>query len=99
MRKITLLSVFVLTIGWFPFMWIAVFSSNHKEYVMYALFLGLFLCIPSAIIVASSLSNKALWINQEKLDAEIQSFKEVKKAYEQATKAFVSQFLDKKSNN
>jgi len=92
MKKLQIIALFTLTIGWFPFMWIAIWGSWNRDYAVWILFLGLFLCITSAVILGQVLTQKALWLNQEELDKEVQNFfKEVQKfrdakaKYEKAT--------------
>lgn len=83
MKKLQIIALFTLTIGWFPFMWIAVWGSWNRDY---AVFLGLFLCIiTSAVILGQILTQKALWLNQEEFDKEVQNFRDAKAKYEKAT--------------
>ena len=85
MKKLQIIALFTLTIGWFPFMWIAVWGSWNRDYAVWILFLGLFLCISSALILAQVLTQKALWLNQEEFDKEVQKFRDAKAKYEKAT--------------
>jgi len=85
MKKLQITALFILTIGWFPFMWIAIWGSWHREYAIWILFLGFFLCITSAVILGQVLTQKALWLKQEELDKEVQNFKDAKAKYEKAT--------------
>ena len=85
MKKLQIIALFTLTVGWFPFMWIAVWGSSNRDYAVWILFLGLFLCIPSALILAQVLTQKALWLNQEEFDKEVQNFRDAKAKYEKAT--------------
>jgi hypothetical protein len=92
MKKLQIIALFILTIGWFPFMWIAIWGS--REYAIWILFLGLFLCITSAVILGQVLTQKALWLNQEELDKEVQNFRDAKAKYEKAVQQINEQ--DKK---
>lgn len=85
MKKLQIIALFALTIGWFPFMWIAIWGSWNRDYAVWILFLGLFLCITSAVILGQVLTQKALWLNQEELDKEIEKFRDAKAKYEKAT--------------
>lgn len=85
MKKLQIIALFTLTVGWFPFMWIAVWGSWNRDYAVWILFLGLFLCISSALILAQVLTQKALWLNQEEFDKEVQNFRDAKAKYEKAT--------------
>jgi hypothetical protein len=85
MKKLQIIALFTLTIGWFPFMWIAIWGSWHREYAIWVLILGLFLCIVPSLIIADLLSNKALWIKQEEFDKELEKFRNAKSKYEKAT--------------
>ena len=85
MKKLQIIALFTLTVGWFPFMWIAVWGSWNRDYAVWILFLGLFLCISSALILAQVLTQKTLWLNQEELDKEIEKFINAKAKYEKAT--------------
>jgi hypothetical protein len=73
-------------------MWIAIWGS--REYAIWILFLGLFLCITSAVILGQVLTQKALWLNQEELDKEVQNFRDAKANYEKAVQQINEQ--DKK---
>jgi hypothetical protein len=97
MKKLQIIALFTLTIGWFPFMWIAVWGSWHREYAIWVLVLGLFLCIVPSVIIGGVLSNKAFWLNQEELDKEVEKFRNAKTKYEKATLELVKmQQLNKK---
>jgi hypothetical protein len=85
MKKLQIIALVTLTIGWFPFMWIAIWGSWNREYAVWILVLGLFLCISSAVILAQVLTQKALWLNQEEFDKEVQKFRDAKAKYEKAT--------------
>lgn len=85
MKKLQIIALFTMTIGWFPFMWIAIWGSWNRDYAVWILFLGLFLCISSALILAQVLTQKALWLNQEEFDKEVQKFRDAKAKYEKAT--------------
>jgi|LakMenE18May11ns_1017448.scaffolds.fasta_scaffold9592633_2 hypothetical protein len=85
MKKLQIIALFILTIGWFPFMWIAIWGSWHREFAVWVLCLGIILCISSALILAQVLTQKALWLNQEELDKEVQNFRDAKAKYEKAT--------------
>ena len=85
MKKLQIIALFTLTIGWFPFMWIAVWGSWNREYATWILCLGIILCISSALILTQVLTQKALWLNQEELDKEIEKFRNAKAKYEKAT--------------
>ena len=85
MKKLQIIALFTLTIGWFPFMWIAIWGSWHREYAVWILGLGIILCISSALILTQVLTQKALWLNQEELDKEIEKFRNAKAKYEKAT--------------
>jgi len=84
MKKLQIIALFTITIGWFPFMWVAVWGSWHREYGLWILFLGFILCISSALILGQVLTQKALWLNQDELDKEIQKFKDAKAKYDKA---------------
>lgn len=97
MKKLQIIALFINVLGWFPFMWIAVWGSWHREYGFLILGLGLILCMSSALILGQILTQKALWLNQEELDKEVQKFKDARGKYEQATLEIVKlQSLDKK---
>ena len=99
MKKLQIIALFTLTIGWFPFMWIAVWGSWNREYAVWILCLGIILCISSALILAQVLTQKALWLNQEELDKEIEKFRNAKAKYEKATLELVKmQQLNKQDN-
>ena len=85
MRRLQIIALFTLTIGWFPFMWIAVWGSWHRDYAMWVLILGFLLCLISGMIVGGLLSKKALWLNQEEYEKEVQKFRDAKEKYEKAT--------------
>ena len=85
MKKLQIIALFTMTIGWFPFMWIAIWGSWNRDYAVWILFLGLFLCITSAVILGQVLTQKVLWLNQEELDKEVQKFRDAKAKYEKAT--------------
>lgn len=85
MKKLFITAFFTLTVGWFPFMWIAAWGSWNRDYAVWILFLGLFLCISSTLILSQVLTQKALWLNQEELDKEVQKFRDAKAKYEKAT--------------
>jgi hypothetical protein len=85
MKKLQIIALFTLTIGWFPFMWIAIWGSWNRDYGVWILCLGLILCISSALILANLLTQKALWLNQEEFDKEVQKFRDAKTKYEKAT--------------
>ena len=85
MKKLQIIALFILTIGWFPFMWIAIWGSWHREYSIWILFLGFLLCITSALILLQVLTQKALWLNQEELDKEVEKFRNAIAKYEKAT--------------
>ena len=85
MKKLQIIALFTLTIGWFPFMWMAIWGSKHKDYAALIVILGLFLCIFSAVILCFTLNQKALWLNQEEFDKEVKKFRDAKAKYEKAT--------------
>jgi hypothetical protein len=85
MKKLQIIALFTLTIGWFPFMFIAVWGSWHRDYGLWIICLGFSLCISSALILANLLTQKALWLNQEELDKEVENFRNAKAKYEKAT--------------
>ena len=85
MRIIQIIALFTLTIGWFPFMWIVIWGSWHREYAVWILFLGLILCLPSALILGQVVTQKGLWLKQEELDKEVKKFRNAKEKYEKAT--------------
>jgi hypothetical protein len=89
MKKLQIIALFTMTIGWFPFMWVAIWGSWHREYGLWILFLGLILCLSSALILGQVLTQKALWLNQDELDKEIENFKDAKTKYEKATQKLV----------
>lgn len=97
MKKLQIIAVFINVIGWFPFMWIAVWGSWNREYATYILCLGIFLCLSSGLILVHLLTQKALWLKQEEYDKEVQMFRDAKAKYQKATLEIVKlQSLDKK---
>jgi len=85
MKKLQIIALFINTIGWFPFMWVAIWGSWNRDYAVWVLFLGIILCMPSALILCQLLSQKALWLNQEEFDKEVEKFRKAKAKYEKAT--------------
>jgi len=85
MKKLQIIALFTLIIGWFPFMWIAIWGSWHREYAVLILVLGLFMCMSSALILGQVFTQKALWLNQEEFDKEVEKFRKAKAKYEKAT--------------
>ena len=51
MKKLQIIALFILTIGWFPFMWIAIWGSWHREFAVWVLCLGIILCISSEVLL------------------------------------------------
>jgi superfamily II DNA or RNA helicase len=83
MKKLQIIALFTLTIGWFPFMWIAIWGSWHREYAVLILVLGLFMCMSSALILGQVFTQKALWLNQEEFDELIDEQKNGPKTLEE----------------
>ena len=99
MKKLQIIALFTITIGWFPFMWIAVWGSWNRDYAVWVLVLGIILCMPSALILGQLFTQKALWLNQEKLDKEVEKFRDAHAKYEKATLELVKMQQLKKQDN
>ena len=89
MKKIQVIALITLILGWFPFMWVCLYGMHHKDLALIIIFSGFSICIISALILVSLFSNKALWVNNEEFDKEKEKFVLARKKYEQATLEFV----------
>lgn len=85
MKKLAVISTIILILGWFPFMWISVYGSHHREHSELILFLGIFMCLVGAVGSISIIGSKSFWLNEERIQKEIDKYIVAKKKYEQAT--------------
>jgi len=98
MKKLYGIALSISTIGWFPFMWLSIYGSWNRDAGLWIFCLGLALCLFSGLILVGLLSNKALWLSQDKYNEHIQEFKEAKNIYEKASKKLITRTLEIDAN-
>lgn len=89
MKKIQIIALITLMIGWFPFMFVSIYGMHNKDLSLIIMFSGFIICLMSALILTPLFSNKALWLKQDEFDKEKDKFVLARKKYEQATLEFV----------
>ena len=81
MKTLFKITFIILSLGWFVFMWFAIWGSKHEEYGIWVFFAGLTICCIGTFSFASLLSNKGFWFRNDILDREIEAFKKAKEQY------------------
>lgn len=96
MRKITKISIILITLGWFPFMWLCAFGLHQSDDVKIAISMsGLFICLfASMISLLGAFGNNAFWSSLKDLDDKIKAYVDAKKAYELAEKRLINTTLE-----
>lgn len=104
MKTLFKITFITLSLGWFAFMWFAMWGSKHEQYGIWVFFAGLTICCLGTFCVGELLSNKGFWLRNSVLDREIEAFKKAKEKYLRMEKQLaktVAQYEDKidKLNN
>lgn len=81
MKTLFKISFTLLSVGWFIFMWFALWGSRHEQYGIWVFFTGLTICLMGGLCFGSLLSNKGFWLRNDILDREIEAFKKAKDKY------------------
>lgn len=90
MKKLYGIALVISTIGWFPFMWLSVYGSWNRYVGVWVLCLGIMLCMFSGLILCSLLTNRAIWLSQDKYNKHIKDYNDAKKIYEKASKHLIN---------
>ena len=86
MKTLFKISFVLLSVGWFVFMWFALWGYRHEQYAEWVFFSGLFICCLGMFSFCSLLSNKGFWFRNDILDREIEAFKKAKEQYSKTEK-------------
>jgi len=76
MKNKTILQIgfYSTTIGWFPFMWIAVWASHNREYSIIAFLIGLIFCTFGCLMILPLIKNNDLLKSIDELEKERQAY-------------------------
>lgn len=95
MKKGFTISLVTLLLGWFIFMFLCVWGSNHSPEIRIAImFIGLIICVVSTVIVLSHTNSKTFWDNIETYNKKMEELQEIQRKYEVAEKALVNKLLE-----
>ncbi len=73
----------VLTMGWFPFMFLSIWGSNQSADIRFTItFLGLFMCSLSSLVLSQVFGNSKIFQSLEELEIERNKLYEVRKRLE-----------------
>ena len=67
-----------LILGWFPFMWLSIYASWHREVGLIVLLVGLCLCLFGSLMILPILKDEDLFKSIDELD-------EARRKYYEAT--------------
>ena len=86
--------LFLLSLGWFAFMFICLWGMSKEVEIRLTIFLsGVAVCIFGAFTFTSLLHNKGFWMLNDELNKEIEKTRESKKSYEKAEKLYLNKIL------
>lgn len=96
MKTITKISMIVITLGWFPFMWICLYGFKQSPETRMIIFMsGLFICLTGALFsLLGLIGNNSFWLTLKGLDDKIKAYVDAKKAYELAEKRLINSSLE-----
>ena len=64
----TRIAFICLTLGWFPFMWVSIYASWHRELGLIVALVGLCLCIFGSMMIIPILKDNDLFNSIDELD-------------------------------
>lgn len=73
-------------LGWFPFMWTAIYASRHPEYAFWVVITGLIICLFSVLSFQSFIMNNNFWLKQKELEDRIVEYENAVEYYRNVTK-------------
>lgn len=81
MKTITKISMIIITLGWFPFMWFCLYGFKQSpETRLFIFFSGFFICLIGTLFsLLGFIGNNAFWLTLKGLDDKIKSYVDAKK--------------------
>jgi len=99
MSKISKIALLVLTIGWFPFMFIAAWGCRYSEDINVIIaIIGFIVCSISSMVLLYTLINPGLWSKNEEYQKNLDDYRIAKAKYDKASFLFVSKLKVEEDN-
>ena len=96
MKTITKISIIIVTLGWFPFMWLCLFGFKQPaETRMIITMIGLITCLFGSLMsLLGGIGNNSFWLSLKQLEEKIKAYDDAKKAYQLAEKRLINTTLE-----
>jgi hypothetical protein len=94
MKTIYKVAFTTLLLGWFPFMWLAVWGSWDREIGVIILCIGIFFCFVGSVCFLALSTNKVFWMKLDEANEYIEKHKESIRLYEEAKEKLIKKTLE-----